>query len=318
MVRAGFQQSFNCPADNKSGMISSSTVKPWTVLAHVDATSNLAPCELARVDRLTWADKSDAHVVVALRHSPSLFRRGPAWSGTRVLEVGERQTTVLSESPSSRPASADDMAEFVRDNAARFPAEHYALIVCGHGIARDSVGKMPLADLAEGLRASGQKLDVLVLDACGLGNLESLMPFADVARYAVVSEAPLKTGVIGWETIVHNLGTTPSADSFGDLAVVVAADNPQCTTVSVVNLEKLQPLRQALYPISPVDARRAARSCDRFDGGPDLGQMLQRLHATEALDRYQEAVVRHVPGRGCEQTTGLSVGLEIFQEHMVP
>jgi hypothetical protein len=74
-----------------------------------------------------------------------------------------------------------------------YPAEHYALVVAGHGkgpdgLLVDHTGRwMPVEEFAGALRGAGQPLDLVVLQACSMAHHEVVEQLRGAADYLVAS-----------------------------------------------------------------------------------------------------------------------------------
>lgn len=258
--------------------------KDWTVLIWSASDTNLYPHMQKDLERARAAgDRYDVNVVSQTDHAPQ--GRGGLRSGPGFQE----------ELGSTNMADSDRLAEFVQWGMENYPAEHYVLVVAGHGdgpygFCRDDshdawMTPQQLQNGLEKARAStGQKLDVLAFDACLMGNLETLHQLKDEARFLVGSEEIADAA--GWD---YNQALKPQAsarDFATNLVSMASQRNHIYPTLAAYDAEAIPRLTasvgdlgQALVESSLSDdqltsARRSTRHYRQFN---DLGDFAQKL-----------------------------------------
>lgn len=268
--------------------------KAWTFLFYNVGQGNLAPMTTASLQALEQVGSDEQTDVVALnyRERPKQERvlgRFGEYEGARCYHV----TRAASSSPSwlgpelgslvdcalaspkglqseviGQPVGAGEAARmadpatlkaFLLENMARFPAQHFALTITGHGaafqgqaIVRGPEGRSALSndDLARVLREvaqeSGQSVDLVNLNTCYSANLESLYSLKDSTRALVASQAAL------------SLATQPFGPVLAEVQQRLAAGqsvSPQELARVFVDQAAVQPLSGLHSPtLSAIDA----------------------------------------------------------------
>jgi hypothetical protein len=216
----------------------------WSVLVYMAADNNLAESMFDDVMRIKAAGSDDdVHVCV--------FFGGPLLSDAFLARLNAGTNLVddlifrYLRTPYTKP---EFMAHIVRDTARAFPAEKRLLVLSGHGfgwqggLTEDNewrkivdAGKTNLlpgaferlrivnveSTLRTGLKmnerlAPGEppapgKLDLLAFDLCGMGNLETMLNMADVARIVVASEDAEVAGCYPYEQVIGFLRSAPDS-----------------------------------------------------------------------------------------------------------
>jgi hypothetical protein len=190
----------------------------WLVMAHLDGRGGLGQAVDA-YERQLRAACGRHRLCVALQvfadstTSPLAARRALLRPGKPRLI--ERVT------PDNRPGEA--LADFVSWASAAQPAEHYALLVMGHGaglLAGPSVAPpgalRPLAlrsGLAQVCPKLGQPMDVVCLDTCYGASLEVLYGLRGLCRYATAAPGLVYSPGLDWAGALSDLAARPAATS---------------------------------------------------------------------------------------------------------
>lgn len=201
----------------------------WTILAYSMADTDLEPFMVEDVNEMGNVGTSGAVTIHALVDrsveygEDDLLDQG-AWSGARLLEIGQGSAEVLEDYGDLNLADPATLATFVAEGIDANPGTNYALIISDHGAAWPGIGPDEGADfdtltlaeihdgIAEGLGAAGvDMLDILGFDACLMATYEVATALADVADRMIAS-AELEPGH-GWD---YN-------------ALTAAADDPELT-----------------------------------------------------------------------------------------
>ncbi len=199
------------------------------------------------------------------------------WEGTRRYEVarapgtGRKRTlesTVLSQHDNQDHGQPSTLSDFLRWGMERYPAKRYLVVVGDHGkgfigTGFDEVHKstLQLPELRQALQQSGLKPDVLVLDACLMGQLEVAHELKDQAHFLVGSEEIVGRDGLPHADVLGWLAAHPSSTA-RELAetVVEMAENDQIT-----RMDNNRP--DAAVQLSALDLRRVetvTMACDRL------------------------------------------------------
>ena len=195
--------------------------KTWTVLAYIVADNRDIPGDQVagridsiahdEVDSILWAaDLSRVNVAVQVDFSHIA-------GVLRVIATGEGcERTVLPEESAGR---VDTFTNFIAKAAKHCPAEHYMVLLWGHGqgpigffadahadgVLSDADRTLSLLELeqvlafAAGPDGFGQRLDILLGKSCSLATIEAAYQFKDHVDVLVSSQAtvPLKAWTYG-------------------------------------------------------------------------------------------------------------------------
>ena len=280
--------------------------KAWTFLFYNVGQGNLAPMTTASLESLERVGSNEQTDVVALNyrerpgHERALGRfaeyegarcyhltRGKSagsWLGPELGSLADcalaspkgLQSQVIGQpvgpGESARMADPATLKAFLIENMARFPAEHFALTITGHGaafqgqaIVRGPQGRSAISNddlgrvLREVAQETGQSVDLVNLNTCYSANLESLYSLKDATRALVASQAAL------------SLGTQPFAAVLAEVQQRLAAGSsvsPQDLARVFVDQSARQPLSGLYSPtLSAIDPA----------GLGELGQSLAAL-----------------------------------------
>jgi hypothetical protein len=136
----------------------------------------------------------------------------PDWRGVKVFEVRHQgsteQTSTVPFQGSTTPSDPKSLEDFVAWGMKEYPAEHYAVVLTGHGsqdgILSDSQGKkMGFSDVSAALKAgsqrAGEELDVVLFDSCSTASDETAEAMKGSAQFLVAS--PQKISGRGWSEV---------------------------------------------------------------------------------------------------------------------
>lgn len=193
--------------------------RSWTFLYYLNGDNNLreevsldfvrlhqagAPEDTAVVAHLyrgeeRWTCKNLPNKLARLgqKQLPPAFAED--WRGSRTFVVGDKpHSSVEVQGPELvSPADPQSLTDFVSWGMREFPAHNYAVIVSSHGngergLLRDGDGTlMSNAEFRSALAAaekeSGQKLNLLVLQACLMGQPAAAAALAGCADFVIAS-----------------------------------------------------------------------------------------------------------------------------------
>ena len=100
---------------------------------------------------------------------------------------------------------AKTLGSFIQQTAAQYPADHYSLVMWGHGtgplwgMCYDSIFRdtLTLPEFRSGLEAGGVKFDWIGIDCCLMGTVETLKAVQGYADFMVASE--IRESKYGWK-----------------------------------------------------------------------------------------------------------------------
>ncbi len=270
----------------------------------------------------------------------------------KVSPEGEKDGFRLEESvPLASMASPLTLTDFIRWSAERFPAKKYALVLWDHG-GGSKVGLfvdeifdgdvLRLYELDSALEDSGVHLELLLIDACLMANIETVWAVEDYANWLVASEEMVPgegTAVRDW---LQQLYCCPECDGkllsrwICDMTAVKYAKadelSQEMMTWSIIDLTKAEPLTEAMrklfhmlnvvysdYPNLMPSFLNYILSAEEYGDGqhgmrdiasiflvPQSARLMERKLRNELLEALNDAVVYNVRGAGHSAARGLS------------
>ena len=276
------------------GVFSDAVVQgKWTIMVYMDAANDLFPFAVKNLNQMeAIANNPNVRFVVQWKQVQGLDGNdNPLFSGTRRylaqydstnvndFDNAIKSTVVKDLGAGVDMASSTELKSFVDWTKAKYPADHYALILWSHGngwfsrrasalspvppraIIRDNETNNELAfpDVRRAL--DDGSLDILGYDACLMQGAESLLEFASKTKYIVGSEDNVPGTGLPYNIVFKPFVDRPDAPE-ADLAAGIANE--------FVNTYKNS---NAGFPIhmSVLDTSRAGAVAAALDG---LGQAL--------------------------------------------
>jgi hypothetical protein len=283
-------------------------------------------------------------------------------SDATIIEIAHGTATVTDTLGELDGGSPDTLGWFVATALQRHPSQRSALVVWGHGngwqgIAydgdrtalgesreRSSIDAEELGRALEvGLAASGRgELDLLMLDACLMANLEVMSETAGAARYLIASEESVSGVGLDYDAF-SVFATEPKADAvriFDVLGAGFRSDvergapyDSDMITLSLTDLSNVPALEQAVATFShaaaadvivnPASYQAAATAGFRYGvtngdwaGYLDLGEYLRSLGAVSPavastrdalLAALDAAILAHIGSASYGNATGITV-----------
>lgn len=180
--------------------------RDWTVLIYSSLTRDIDGEGMESLKDLEKAGSDDS-VAVAIQLSRNSPPGVGGWRGARRLFVqgnggeGNPPSQVLQDLGSVDMSDPRCLSDFVEWGMKRYPARHYAVVIGGHGggfigavTDLDRSRMMPLPGMEQALKAAGEgagkKIDVLALNSCLMGQVESAVQLQGAAEWVVASEKP--------------------------------------------------------------------------------------------------------------------------------
>lgn len=236
----------------------------WTVLMYLcgsNLESNWA-CATYDLDQLALAAASeDVNFVVQTGGSREWHTEGiRADKITRFRMDGGERKDVL-ELPMANMGDPNTLGSFLKWGVETYPAEKTMVVMMDHGGAtigamRDEMysSMMSVTELAQGFAQAGITFDIIGFDACLMASMEVAACLAPYARYLVASEEVELSPGWGWQTFSSVLAKNPSIEPLrlakdicdGYLAVQEANGTQRGSTISVIDLEKIDAVVQAV------------------------------------------------------------------------
>lgn len=230
--------------------------RQWTVMVYMAADNDLA----GEAWKDLWSmelvgSNEDVAVVVELDTPSGAFR----------YLVNRGGSTLLESLGSVNSGSSGTLLNFIRFARARYPAQHYALILWNHGsgvkgtsrdIAFDftTQSAITLPELRRALSLSGISFELLGMDACLMQMVEVAYEVRNYARVLVSSQENVPGEGWDYETILRALTGNPQMNTF-DLARLIVdsyvayyarSSTPGRYTLSAVDLTKIGELAAAI------------------------------------------------------------------------
>ncbi len=270
------------------------------------------------------------------------------WSGRRIYQVSADDkpgiaSTVMQTSDSNRPPTTGELASYFAANMDRQATN--VVYVSGHGLGFRQVASMPTGQVARALheasQQSGLKPDVLVMESCLMGNLETLEHLSGTARVAVLSEEVLNCEALPLKDMLVSAsaqGGTPQ--EIGRKMVELAGATGQVQTLAAFDLDRLPAVNSSLDKLGSEllaelgrgkrdEIQQAAREAGKFPqpgilflerlmlNFSDLGSFLTALDgqdlapetraaAQEAHQALESMIVARATGEGYENASGVS------------
>jgi len=316
----------------------------WTVLYYLNGSNDLEPKlvrNLIDAESVGSSDRVDLagqlarapRSVVYGKKSRKSTRLDGDWTGARRyhLQKGTRErglsSPVLQELPLPDAGAPESLRDFLAWGKANFPAKRTMVVIGDHGKGFVGTGYdyahkniLDLGELKTALAESGLKPDVLVFDACLMGQLEVASQLKEHAGYLVASEEIVGQDGLPHQAIASFLQARPEATPREVAeAVVQLAGNDQldrmdeggddaAMQLAAINLSRIGAVEKACdelartmekASVDPARVAKARRATKNFgDGGDtkpeedfrDLGHFARLLDEDESLpDKVREA-----------------------------
>lgn len=204
----------------------------WTFMVYIGGDNNLSEAAEQDIEEMRSATfGSNVNVVVLAELSNQYSFNPPTYLNdynTHLLKVSGGTVTDVGGSLNNLnmgdPATLECFIETVTTN---YPANHYALIIWDHGdgwrntrwpmeVKRGAVEDqtsgsfMTLVQLAQGVRSSGVKMDLIDFDACLMAMYEVAYEFIGLTDYMVFSEETEPGNGNPYTPILNALGANPA------------------------------------------------------------------------------------------------------------
>lgn len=205
----------------------------WTVMVYMAADAEpLLPWE-EDINEMEASDRAEEIEVVALV-DPFGF------GNSMILEIAEDPSLdivspqvddggeVIPPYGEVSMSSPKTLSDFILFSAAHYPADRLALVLWGHsagwyGLCADGTTIMSLPELGEALRDAtqelGRRMDIVIVDSCSEGVVETMYELREYADWYVGSELSIPAQGLRYDLVLDSLSrdSTMSPEQWGAL-----------------------------------------------------------------------------------------------------
>ena len=232
--------------------------KNWTIMVYMVGSNLESPSE----------HYASQDIIEMLKGSPSVTdtvnmvvttgdSRRYGWNTVKRLFIHDGQQNVLEDIGKQSMINPQTLSDFVQYALTNFPAQHYALILWGHGGGTVGYGHlepmMTLTELHEAYQTirqhKGKPLDIVLYDACVMSSIEVAEVTALVANAMGASIENEPGHGFDYEYLLNNIAENPPPDgiAFGKIvksgylkqSVVRKSFRTQSITYSILDLTQL-------------------------------------------------------------------------------
>ncbi len=328
----------------------------WTFMVYISGDNNLSREAIEDINEMETVGSTDrVNILVQAEFSPS-FSPGldtyDTLRGKIAKDSDEHHISSRLESIGQLDmGQKETLSDFLAWAEQNYPAERYALVLWDHGEGWKNKGAledatsgsfMTLPELANAVRQSGLRPDVVGFDACLMGMYEVAWEFASLADFMVFSEEVEPDSGDPYHTILNKLVSNPEMNA-RQLAELVAIEyknfyqalKTAVVTKSVVAMSKMPVLHERLCELSLlfIDHMNSLRPLIQsardeslrfgFPENHDLGDFLAKARdkiqnrdilakIAEVSNALEETVIRNetyspAPSSAIGNATGLAV-----------
>ncbi|MDQ7822498.1 MAG: clostripain-related cysteine peptidase [Candidatus Eremiobacteraeota bacterium] len=289
--------------------------RQWTVLYYANGNCDLQQDIEESVKNLESMGSDDRIAFAAqVAHGDQggtterILLKKPTWMGMK------KNSEVLENLGSTNMAHPQVLKDFISWGMKRFPAEHYAVILSGHGMG--FIGSMPdevhddilltpelKSALDTAVKESGRRIDILGFDSCLMANAETAYAARDAADFLVGSEEVLVSGNWDYRAFAEKMKEEASGDGLtvGEAleAMVKSQYNGTLLTSSIIDCRqmpgfagKLKDFSEKLLatPASPSAVRRAFREAQHYCQPAILAQAANGDINTKPMDQMRDVI----------------------------
>ncbi|MBP0975508.1 MAG: hypothetical protein J6P20_05530, partial [Oscillospiraceae bacterium] len=184
--------------------------------------------------------------------------------------------------------SADTLGDFIRDTKKAYPADHYGLVMWGHGtgplwgMCYDSLfqDSLTLPEFRGGLQGGSVHFDWIGLDCCLMGTIETLKAVQDHTEYLVASE--IQASRYGWkyDSFLTEWAKYPGmnprklTERIADEVILGNAEYTGSVQVACYDISYTDRLWDAYLAFVPelLEATEEPAAADAFNEIPDFSQ----------------------------------------------
>lgn len=292
--------------------------RKWTVMVYMDAANDLEPFGIQNMNQMeSVGSTADVNILVQFKRIAGYDSTNGDWTGARrylVTKDSDNQkisSTMLQDLGDVDMAQPSALQQFVAWGAAQYPADHYALVLWDHGagwrsrqlpdaaasrgvIFDDASGNfMTMADVRTGLSGSKVHLDLLAIDACMMGMLETCYEFKDACDYIAAAEGSPPGAGYPYDAILANLAANPdmNGEAFGRVFVtdMIAAYPKDSVTESLIQTSRLPALAQKVDAFAGALAATLPAGQTQFDLARNQSQAYEYAYYHDLYDFASQA-----------------------------
>ena len=323
----------------------------WTFMIYLDGDNDLEPA--------ADADFSEIEAGVSAANNPFLevivlFDRrddGAAdveWQDSRYYRINSSGTTLLLEPGELNMGDPATLSDFMNYSVTNYGADHYALLLWNHGGgARSVTPSASTADLpgrqlcideyssgdslyldevqqaVSDVFSNSSRLDLLGIDACNMGTIETAYEFRNLADYFAASMSSVSYDGWDYATLFGGMAGGSAADA-ESLAKLIVAEYAESTaayddqSIAAVNLSGMESLKTAvdslavsLYETNEKAVIEQIRNASVFfyDYNYDLEAIAQPYHDLNDLCCLVAANSRYLGSAASDAAEAVLTGL---------
>lgn len=267
-------------------------------------------------------------VVVQTGGARTWRTKGVSANQSQRFVIRNHQLVPVSSSASVSMGSSQALSDFLSFCSNTYPADHDAIILWDHGggpvsgvcfdeaASNDSLSLSELNSAFDGAVSArnGRTYDIVGLDACLMGCLETAQTLDDDASFLVASEA-VEPGA-GWDygALVTGLGGSASGDVRGAAANICQAFQRKCqargtdasATLSAIDLSQVGQVEQALDQALEAETASAKSTAAALFALSSAGREAESFGGDSAAEGYSCLVDLGDFSAMAQKTTGLS------------
>lgn len=222
--------------------------RAWTVLIYTSASRDLEP---AVSDSLQEISDAFQHSALGSRVVAQFGRDNQA---QRVELSGTQGPTVVGQLGDLDMTAPGNLEEFVRWGMQRYPAQHYAVVLGGHGAGfagavtdSDRRKMMRLPDIEAALGELPQRPEVLIFNTCLMAQAEVASQLRDVSPHLVGAQGKLHGLGLPLAAWLRRLDTVQGGAGAAAALVEEAAAVPErAPMVSALDLQRWPEMQSTL------------------------------------------------------------------------
>lgn len=203
----------------------------WTVMVYLDGDNNVEQDAINDFAEMAAVNNPNVNILVEMDRAPGGSTDYGDWTDTKRFKVTQGMTPTaanqLSDLGEQNMGDPNTLSSFINWGRSAYPADHYAVMLWDHGggwragvceddTSNDILDTVEVHSALDSATSSGaNKIDVVAMDACEMGQLEVAYTLKDYANYYVASADNMP--VWGWEydsilnTSALSTATTPNA-----------------------------------------------------------------------------------------------------------
>ena len=212
----------------------------WTIMVYMAGDSDISQAALYNINDMERIGSTDqVNIVVQVEFSTEFSPSLPGNTLRGRISKDDDEKTIGStfyDIGNLDMTDPDMLTDFITFSALKYPARHYAIILWSHGLGWKYASKgiikdvtsageysiMSIPEIANALKASGLKFDLIDFDACLMGMYEVAYELRGLSEFISFSEALFPVYGNPYDIILNELTTYP--DIAGqDLAHIITS-----------------------------------------------------------------------------------------------